>query len=186
MLSRKFLTRIAFFVLLLGVAAPVSARDNFLVIVADDLGVDMVGVYSDDVAYGHPGEGADPGPTPRLDLLAQGGVLFRNAYTNSMCAPTRAQIMTGRHGLRTGIGVPGGAFLTLSETTLPELLSATHHSAAIGKWHLGGNDADHPIDQGFEYYAGALTNPPATITTGRRPSTPKEEASPPSTITRCT
>lgn len=149
---------------LFGVAASLAlppaaaARDNFLIIVADDLGVDMIGQYSDDLAYGHAGEGASPGPTPRIDALAQQGVLFRNAYTNSKCSPSRAQILTGRHALRTGIGQPGGADLALSETTLPELVAATHHSAAIGKWHLGGNDSDHPIDSGFDYYAGALSN----------------------------
>ncbi len=139
-------------------AAPVAhARDNFLIIVADDLGVDSVAVYSDDTAYGHPGEGANHGPTPRIDALAAQGVLFRNAYTNSLCAPTRAQLMTGRHALRTGIGTPGSAELDLAETTLPELLAVTHSNAAIGKWHIGpGGDVDHPIDSGFDYFAGAL------------------------------
>jgi arylsulfatase A-like enzyme len=134
-----------------------QARDNFLIIVADDLGVDSVAVYSDDTAYGHPGEGANHGPTPRIDQLAADGVLFRHAYTNSTCAPTRAQILTGRHALRTGIGTAGGAVLDLAETTLPELLAASHDNAAIGKWHVGTpDDADHPIDSGFDYFAGAL------------------------------
>lgn len=134
-----------------------EARDNFLIIVGDDLGVDSVAVYSDDSAYGHAGEGADHGPTPRLDQLAAEGVLFRHAYTNSTCAPTRAQILTGRHALRTGIGVPGGAVLDTSETTLPKLLAGTHSNAAIGKWHIGStDDAEHPIDSGFDYFSGAL------------------------------
>jgi arylsulfatase B len=138
-------------------ATPAAARDNFLIIIADDLGVDSVAVYSDDVAYGHAGEGANHGLTPRLDTLATEGVLFRHAYTNSTCAPSRAQILTGRHALRTGIGTPGGAVLDLAETTLPELLAATHHNAAIGKWHLAAAaDVDHPIDSGFDYFAGAL------------------------------
>ncbi len=139
-------------------AAPMAhARDNFLIIIADDLGVDSVAVYSDDTAYGHVGEGGDHGPTPRIDALAAQGVLFRHAYTNSLCAPTRAQILTGRHALRTGVGTPGGAELDLAETTLPEILDATHLSAALGKWHVGpGGDVDHPIDSGFDYYAGAL------------------------------
>lgn len=143
--------------LLAVVAGRAEARDNFLIIVADDLGVDGVAVYSDDVAYGHPGEGADHPPTPRIDALAAGGVLFRNAYTNSKCAPSRAQILTGRHALRTGIGVPGGAVLDLAETTIAELVGGTHATAAIGKWHVGPNDdADHPIQQGFDYFSGAL------------------------------
>lgn len=138
-------------------ATDAPARENFLIIVADDLGVDSVAVYSDDSAYGHLGEGANHPPTPRLDALAAEGVLFRNAYTNSLCAPSRAQILSGRHASRTGIGQPGGAVLDLAETTLAELLGSTHHTAAIGKWHLGPRgDASHPIDQGFDYFAGAL------------------------------
>ncbi|MDG2305909.1 MAG: sulfatase-like hydrolase/transferase [Candidatus Binatia bacterium] len=141
----------------MGAAPSVDARDNFLLIIADDLGVDSLAVYSDDLAYGHVGEGADHGPTPRLDTLASEGILFRHAYTNPLCAPSRAQILTGRHAMRTGVGTPGGAVLDLAETTLPEILAGTHSSAAIGKWHVGpGGDVDHPIDSGFDYFAGAL------------------------------
>lgn len=161
MTSRSFPSEIAAVCLLvlclLASATSAGARDNFLIIVADDLGVDSVAVYSDDTAYGHVGEGANHGPTPRIDALAAQGVLFRNAYTNSTCAPSRAQILTGRHGLRTGIGVPGGAELDLAEIAIPAILDATHESAAIGKWHVGpAGDVDHPIDTGFDYYAGAL------------------------------
>ena len=138
-------------------AGPVAARDNFIVFLIDDVGVDSIGVYSDDTAYGHPGEGAVDVVTPRIDTLAEQGVLFRNAYTNPACAPSRAQLLTGRHALRTGIGTAGGAVLDLSETTLPELLSFTHDNAAIGKWHLGpGGDAEHPVNSGFDYFAGSL------------------------------
>ena len=146
---------IALIVLLL--SSPALA-ENFLVIVADDLGVDGVAVYSRDDLYGHPGEGANPGPTPHIDQLAAEGVLFRYAYANSQCAPTRAATLTGRHGFRTGIGTPGGAFLDPAETTLPEILAPSHATAAIGKWHLGGIDIDHPIASGFGYYAGRLAN----------------------------
>ena len=138
------------------VAAPARARDNFLIVVGDDLGVDKVGVYSRDDLYGHPGEGANPPPTPTIDALAAAGVLFRNAYASPVCTPTRAATLTGRHGFRTGIGSLGGD-LSTAELILPELVAATHANAALGKWHLGPNgDADHPNDSGFDYYAGAL------------------------------
>ena len=148
------------FALVLGVAVvaagPVRARDNFLIVIGDDLGVDKIGVYSRDDLYGHPGEGANPPPTPTIDALAADGVLFRNAYANPVCTPTRAAALTGRHGFRTGIGSVGGD-LSTSELILPELLAATHANAALGKWHLGPNgDPDHPNDSGFDYYAGAL------------------------------
>ena len=149
-----------FRLLLLGLlaASPAAARDNFLVLMADDVGVDGVNIYSRDDLYGHLGEGANPGPTPTIDQLALDGVLFRNAWANAQCSPARAATLTGRHGVRTGIGTPGGAFLPLSETTLAELLGATHETSAIGKWHISAGDGDHPIDQGFDYYAGPLSN----------------------------
>ena len=146
---------VAVFALILSCPA---LAENFLVIVADDLGVDGVAVYSRDDLYGHPGEGADPGPTPQIDQLAAEGVLFRYAYANSQCSPTRAATLTGRHGFRTGIGSPGGAFLGAAETTLPEILAPSHATAAIGKWHIGAAELDHPITSGFGYYAGRLAN----------------------------
>ena len=85
---------------------------NILVIIADDLGVDQVGVY---------GEGTSPAPTPIIDGLASSGVLFRNAWANPTCSPTRSCIMTGRYGYRTGVGQVG-VRLDLAETSLPELL----------------------------------------------------------------
>jgi arylsulfatase A-like enzyme len=136
-------------------STPVGARDNFLILIGDDLGVDGIGVYSRDDLYDHPGEGATPGPTPNIDQLALEGILFRNAYAMPICTATRAATLTGRHGFRTEIGSLG-AVLDLAETTLPEMLAASHSNAALGKWHLGGQDVDHPIDSGFDYYAGGL------------------------------
>ncbi len=158
---RAVFRRFERFVLLCAVhsvlAVPAQARDNFLVVVLDDVGVDKVGVYSDDIAYGHLGEGATPAPTPTIDGLAADGVLFRNAYTNPACAPTRAATLTGRYAFRTGIGMPEMASLPVSETLLPEVLAATHLNAAFGKWHIGPNgDLSHPNTSGFDHFAGAL------------------------------
>src|SRR5690606_551471 len=68
---------------------------NLLVIVLDDVGTDSVGTW---------GEHPDAPPTPAIDALAAQGVLFRNAWSTPACAPTRATLVTGRHGRRTGIG----------------------------------------------------------------------------------
>src|SRR5687768_3418663 len=68
---------------------------NVLVIVADDLGVDKVRAYGV-----HP----QAPPTPNIDALAAKGVLFRNAYTYSICSPSRAALLTGRYGRRHGLG----------------------------------------------------------------------------------
>ncbi|MFT7678732.1 MAG: arylsulfatase B [Planctomycetota bacterium] len=126
------------------------AAPNIIVIVADDFGVDMLNAY---------GEGTAPACTPNIDALASQGMLFRNAWTNPICSPTRAALLTGRYGFRTGIGTVVGnneAGLPLSEEAMPEMLLG-YASTAVGKWHLSGNlGLDHPRDQGFDHFAGFI------------------------------
>lgn len=152
------------------VAAQPTTGSKFLLIVADDLGVDAVGAY---------GEGAGASMTPTLDRLAGGGVLFRRAYAAPVCSPSRAMLLTGRYGGRTGIGralsaLEDGAAdpcaqheLLASETTLAELLASSPRAfatAAIGKWHLNAACASNGdldvvrVRGGFGHYDGALAN----------------------------
>lgn len=141
----------------LGTAAHAQTPGNVVLIIADDLGTDQVGLY---------GLNADPAPTPNIDQLAQGGQIYREAWANPTCSPTRASIYTGRHAFRHGVGAPitddQDAELAVGETTLPELLSsAGYDNALIGKWHLGdaGTEAAPcaaPTDNGFATFRGAL------------------------------
>ena len=115
---------------------------NTLLIIADDIGVDMVSCYD---------EGPDPAVTPNIDRLASEGVLFRNAWANPACSPTRAQIQTGRYSFRTGIGMivgNSGWALQLSENTLAEIISSSSPSVTdlgfVGKWHLASRRSSRP------------------------------------------
>ncbi len=125
-------------------------RPNVVFILADDFGVDLVSAY---------GEGTAPPCTPNLDQLADQGTLFRNAWANPVCSPTRAALMTGRFGFRTGIGgvvMQNTQGLSLSEQTLPELMVG-YDSTYLGKWHLSGNLGNsHPNDSGFAHFAGVV------------------------------
>lgn len=123
-------------------------RPNIVMILADDFGVGLISAY---------GEASVPPCTPNVDGLASSGLLFRNAWANPVCVPTRAAILTGRHGFRTGLGTPGAnARLPLSETILPEVLTG-YTSTFLGKWHLAGNmGTTHPNASGFDHYAGSL------------------------------
>ena len=76
-------------------ALPCAAQDNVLLVIADDLGTDWLGLY---------GQSPDPPSTPNLDALAAGGIVFTNAWANPLCSPTRAALFTGRYGFRTGVG----------------------------------------------------------------------------------
>jgi arylsulfatase A-like enzyme len=138
-----------------GFAAPADgAPPNILLLIADDLGVDMVGAYHE-----HP----DPAKTPVIDSLASQGLLFRNAYTDPSCCPSRAAMITGRDCRRTGFGFgtnwyKEGTELPLSEVCIPEALPPAYHSFAIGKWHLGSLKLSgplHPNLQGFEHFRGS-------------------------------
>lgn len=140
-----------FLAALLAGAAPAQTTNTLLLIV-DDVGIDAIGAY---------GAVANPPPTPNLDQLARGGILFRNALANPLCSPTRASVYTGRYPFRTGVGTalgPGAQGLGLSERTLPEILDAngTRH-ALIGKWHLGDAiGADAPNRHGWGHFTGTL------------------------------
>ena len=71
------------FLVALGVSASATPQ-NILLIIADDYGVDS------SLLYNSTANGASLPPTPNLVALAQSGVLFRNAYVNPVCSPTRA------------------------------------------------------------------------------------------------
>lgn len=136
-----------------------AAAENVLLIVADDIGTDVLACY---------GAGAAAPATPHLDALAAAGVRFERAWADPLCSPTRATIQTGRYGTRTGIGwivSPGGGALPLEELTIPEMLDrgrpGAYRHAAIGKWHLGTDgvgDARAPNRAGYQHFRGTLWN----------------------------
>ena len=133
-------------------ALAAGQRPNIVHIVADDLGWKDVGF-----------NGATDIRTPHLDALARGGATFTQFYTQSMCTPTRAALMTGRYPFRYGlqtIVIPGPANygLDTSEYLLPQCLKdAGYTTAIIGKWHLGHADFKYwPKQRGFDYQYGAM------------------------------
>jgi arylsulfatase B len=135
---------------------------NILLVVADDLGTDKVGVY---------GEHPLAPPTPQLDAFAREGLLFRNAWSNPSCSPTRAALLTGRHARRTGVGrvvdaYDSGAYaLPSREILIPELLALAPDAwttSFVGKWHLAAWEAPavarNPLDQGFQRALSHVSN----------------------------
>lgn len=127
---------------------------NILLIIADDMGLDATPGYN---------IGTEKPIMPVLQDLGANGLTFDNLWANPICSPTRASILTGKYGVRTGVlsASPPNNAISLSETSIQSYLSenTTYKSAVIGKWHLSNNSnggADNPNLMGIEYYAGLL------------------------------
>jgi len=125
-----------------------ATRPNILVIQADDLG------YGDISAYGQ-----SRFQTPGLDRLAREGIRFTNYYAGStVCAPSRAALMTGLHTGHTWIRGNGEIPLREEDLTVAMVLrDAGYRTAVIGKWGLGRpGTPGQPDRKGFEYAFGFL------------------------------
>ena len=122
---------------------------NFIIILTDDQG------YGDLGSYGHPTL-----RTPNIDRLAAQGQRWTSFYAAPVCTPSRAQLLTGRLAVRTGLA--GGVLfpdsaggLQPEEITIAEVLkSRGYATAAVGKWHLGVRPEYLPTNQGFDSYFG--------------------------------
>jgi len=122
-------------------AAPAIPQPNILFILADDYGIGEVGCY-----------GSDHYRTPNLDALAHAGTRYTHAYTISLCGPSRAQILTGRYGFRTGGSNQDavGRIPPDREKLIPAVLKpAGYVSTMIGKW---SQFSRQPSDFGFDDY----------------------------------
>lgn len=133
-------------------------RPNIVFILADDLG------YTDVACYG-----SKYYETPNIDRLAAQGLRFTNGYTcGPNCQPTRAALMSGQYGPRTGVYTVGNidrfnwqsrpmrpvdnvTGLPLEKITIAQTLkSAGYATAMFGKWHLGEDASHHPSRRGFD------------------------------------
>lgn len=117
----------------------ISKRPNIIFIMADDHAAQAIS------AFGHPI--SKLAPTPNIDRIANEGVIFNNNFcTNSICGPSRAVILTGKHSHINGFRMNGERF-DESQQTFPKLLKkAGYNTAMIGKWHL------HGYPEGFDYW----------------------------------
>ncbi len=138
--------------------ATASARPpNIILILADDLGWTDLGV-----------QGSKYYETPNIDRLAGQGMRLSRFHQCQNCAPTRAALMSGQYGPRTGVYTVGGIDrfdwsarplrpvdnveqLPLDKITMAQALkSAGYATAMFGKWHLGEGGGHHPGQRGFD------------------------------------
>ena len=135
-------------------------RPNILFIFSDDHATDAIGAYD--------GRLKSVDPTPAIDKLAAQGMVMRNSFcTNSICGPSRAAILTGKHSHKNGFMSNHNRF-DWDQQSFPKLLQkAGYQTALYGKSHLKGTP------QGFDHWAvlpgqGDYFNPQFIFPDGKR------------------
>ena len=110
--------------------ADVDQRPNVLFIFSDDHAVSAISSYR--------GLHAQTAPTPNIDRIAAEGALFENSFcANSICGPSRACILTGKHSHINGFMRNSRTPFDQSQWTFPKVLQRSgYQNAVIGKWHL--------------------------------------------------
>ena len=114
----------------LGISGAAQAAPNILLIFGDDMGVETLASY---------GVGESPPTTATLDELAAEGMRFANFWVQPVCSPTRATVITGRYGFRTGIGRPVNQSGPLPEPpATPDWASPASIASGGGMGGMGG------------------------------------------------
>ena len=137
--------------------ATAASRPNIIFIMADDLG------YTDVACFG-----SKYYETPNIDRLATQGLKLTSFHQCQNCTPTRAALMSGQYGARTGVYTVGGierfnwqsrplrpvanvTSLPLDRSIIAQQLKAAGYATGMfGKWHIGEQGKFHPGQRGFD------------------------------------
>jgi len=116
------------------------SRPNILFVMSDDHASHAMSCY-----------GSRINKTPHLDRIADGGMIFQNCFcVNSICTPSRANILTGLHSHLNGVKTLGDPLDGRKPNVAKMLQASGYQTAMVGKWHLGhGGNAD---PTGFDYW----------------------------------
>lgn len=113
-----------------------TSRPNIIYMMSDDHGYQAISAYGYGLNH-----------TPNIDKLADQGMLFTRAFvTNSICGPSRAVMLTGKHSHINGFMDNHSTFDGSQQTVAKLMHDAGYQTAVVGKWHLISNP------QGFDYW----------------------------------
>lgn len=139
-------------------ATTTHERPNVIVILVDDMGFSDIGCYGSEIE------------TPNIDKLGFSGLRFTQFYNAARCCPSRASLLTGLYPHQAGMGDmvtdhrrthETGSYqgwLSQNAVTLAEVLrQAGYNTYMSGKWHVGEDSIDWPVQRGFDKYFGLIS-----------------------------
>jgi len=155
--------RVLIFTFLIGLSVFAQEKaPNILFIMSDDHSAETIGVYASTLK--------EFVQTPNIDRLANEGAIFNNVQcTNSLCAPSRATIITGKYSHKSGVYTLREDLNTAEMPSVPKVLQKKgYQTAVIGKWHIHGDNL-----HGFDHYAitrsqGSYWNPSLGTKSGEK------------------
>ncbi|MFN8354390.1 MAG: arylsulfatase [Spirosomataceae bacterium] len=136
-----------------GLFAQTPQKPNIILVMVDDMGYSDLGAYGSEIQ------------TSNIDKLAYGGLRLKEFYNNSICAPTRASLLTGQYPHKAGVGYfdvnlglpPYQGFLNKESLTFGEVLKQAGYSTLLsGKWHVGNDSLAWPKQRGFDRFYGVI------------------------------
>lgn len=130
-----------------------TQKPNFIFILSDDVGFGTI----DNTEFPY---------MQYINELAKKGIVMENYYTQELCTPSRAALLTGRYPISLGmqynvITATDKKGLNIEETLLPEVLKSqgNYSTYAFGKWNLGHSSPDYlPTARGFDHFLGYIAN----------------------------
>lgn len=153
MIFNKIYIAIAATVFTIGSFAQTKSKPNIILVMVDDMGYADLGAYGSEIK------------TPNIDRLAGEGLRLREFYNNSICAPTRASLITGQYPHKAGVGyfdvnlgLPAyQGYLNKESLTFGEVLKQAGYSTFLsGKWHVGNDSSSWPLQRGFDKFYGVI------------------------------
>lgn len=130
-----------------------SLHPNILLVIADDMSLDATPNYASELNAIKP-------VMPTLQNLMNTGLVFDNLWSYALCSPTRASILTGKHGIHTDVLAPIHGELSASHQSLQSYINEqtndAYAHAVFGKWHLGASETHPTQSMGIGTYSGNL------------------------------
>jgi arylsulfatase A-like enzyme len=123
-------------------AAAAKGKPNVIVILTDDQGYGDLGCTGNDIIQ-----------TPNIDALWNDSIRLTDFHVNSVCSPSRAALLSGRHASAVGVWhtLAGRDLMRADAVIMPQAFAANgYRTFMAGKWHLGDNHPFRPEDRGFE------------------------------------